>query len=446
MKITMIGGGSSSFVPPLLRHLLHSKVMRGTTLTLMSPTESRLRVMEDLARKVSGGEDRLKVRSTRNQREALVDADFVIVAIAVGGNDAWETDIEIPGRYGVFMPVADSVGPGGIMRALRNAPVLVTVARDVAEVAPGAWIFNYTNPAAICALAMQTVPEVRSLSLCSCTAMPADAGWLAAQAGVDPNEILMPATVAGLNHCAGVSELRLTDGRDALPLVRERASEPLVRWVLDTYGLLPYCWLHWSEFFPQMQGLTEPYQGRAQGLAMRYGTRIHDLQEDRDRVAQWAELAECWTAPDAGPVKLEDLPWSDEEDGIVVVEMIESIVEDRGDVHLINTVNGKAIPNLPAEAVVEMAARVSADGIRPLPPGALPEAYAAHLRDYVALQQMTVTAALSGSRRDALHAFLLDPVIRSRLDLDQTQALLYEMLEANIQHLPRFYSSVEPAR
>lgn len=438
MKVTMIGGGSSSFVPPLLRHLLNSKLMRGTTLTLMSPTESRLRVMENLARMVSGGDDRLKVRSTHNQREALIDADFVIVAIAVGGNDAWERDIEIPGRYGIFMPVADSIGPGGIMRALRNAPVLASVARDVAEVAPRAWIFNYTNPATICGLAMRTVPGVRSLSLCSCTAMPADAAWLAEQAGVAPSQILMPATVAGLNHCAGVTELRLADGRDGLALARDRASEPIVRWVLDTYGVLPYCWLHWTEFFPQMQRLTEPYEGRAQGLAMRHGTRIHDLQEDRDRVAQWAELAARWSAPDADPVTLEDLPKSDEEDGIVVVDMIESILENRGDIHLINTVNGATIPNLPSDAVVEVAARVSADGVRPLPGGPLPDAYAAHLRGHVAMQQMTVRAALSGRRPDALHAFLLDPVIRSRLDLDQTEALLDEMLAANTEHLPRF--------
>ncbi len=446
MNVTMIGGGSSSFVPPLLRHLLRSELMRGTTLTLMSPTESRLRVMEDLARKLSGGEDRLRVRSTRNQREALIDADFVIVAIAVGGNDAWESDIEIPGRYGIYMPVADSVGPGGILRALRNAPVLAGVARDVAEVAPHAWIFNYTNPATICALAMQTVPAVRSLSLCSCTAMPADAGWLAAQAGVERDEVLMPATVGGLNHCAGVTELRLADGRDGLALARERAGEPVVRWVLDTYGVLPYCWLHWTEFFPQMQRATEPYAGRAQGLALRYGTRVHDLREDRERAELWAGLAERWSAPEADPVTLDDLPESDEEDGIVVVDMIESILENRGDVHLINTVNGAAIPNLPADAVVEVAARVDAGGVRPLPTGPLPEAYAAHLRGYAALQQTTLRAALGGSRRDALHAFLLDPVIRSTLDLDQTQALLDEMLEANVQHLPQFTASPRPAR
>ena len=445
MNVTVIGGGSSSFVPPLLRHLLRSDAMRGTTLTLMGPTESRLRVMEDPARNVAGHAARLRVRSTRDQREALTDADFVIVAIAVGGNDAWENDIEIPGRYGIFMPVADSIGPGGIMRGLRNAPVLASVARDVAEVAPQAWIFNYSNPATICALAMQTVPEVRSLSLCSCTAMPADTGWLAAQAGVEPDEILMPAIVAGLNHCAGVTELRVADGRDGLALARERATEPVVRWVLDTYGVLPYCWLHWTEFFPQLQRLTEPYEGQAQGLGLRYGTRIHDLGEDRERVEQWAELARRWSAPGADPVTLENLPASDEEDGILVIDMIESILDNRGDIHLINTVNGAAIPNLPADAVVEVAARIGADGVRPLPAGPLPETYAAHLRDYVALQQMAVRAALNGSRRDALHAFLLDPVTRSRLDMDQTQALLDEMLEANAPHLPRFQAGLGPA-
>ncbi len=445
MNVAMIGGGSSSFVPPLLRHLLRSKAMRGTTLTLMGPTESRLRVMEDLARKIAGDAAGLRVRSTRDQREALSDADFVIVAIAVGGNDAWENDIEIPGRYGIFMPVADSVGPGGIMRGLRNAPVLASIARDVAELAPQAWIFNYSNPATMCALAMQTVPEVRSLSLCSCTAMPADKGWLAAQAGVEPDEILMPAIVAGLNHCAGVTELPIADGRNGLTLARERATEPIVRWVLDTYGVLPYCWLHWTEFFPQMQRLTEPYEGRAQGLGLRYGTRIHDLREDRERVGQWAELARRWSAPSADPVTLEDLPASEEEDGILVIDMIESILGNRGDIHLINTINGAAIPNLPVDAVVEVAARIGADGVRPLPAGPLPEAYATHLRNYVAVQQLTVRAALSGSRRDALHAFLLDPMTRSRLDLNQTQALLDEMLAANAQHLPRFQASLEPA-
>jgi alpha-galactosidase len=352
--------------------------------------------------------------------------------------DAWENDIEIPARFGIFMWVGDMIGPGGIMRGLRNAPVLASVARDVAEVAPRAWIFNYTNPAPVSALAMRTVPGVKSLALCSCTAMPSDPVWLATQVGVEADEICMPAIVGGLNHCAAVTELRLKDGRDALPLARERATEPIVRWALDTYGVLPYCWEHWTEFFPQMQRLAEPYTGRAQGLPMRYGLRIHDMAHERARIAHWTELAQRWTAPDAGNVTLDDLPSSEEEDGILVVDIMESIVENRGDIQLVNTVNGAAIPNLPPDAVVEVAAHVSATGIRPLPVGPLPDAYAAHLRGFVALQQMVVKAALSGDRRAVLHAFLLDPVIRSRLDLDETERLLHEMLEANGEYLPQF--------
>src|SRR6185295_8907609 len=103
--------------------------------------------------------------------------------------DAWADDIEIPGRYGIFMNVGDSVGPGGIFRALRNAPVLESVARDVGEVAPGARIFNYTNPAPVEALAMLTVAGAQVTSLCSCTHHPASVGWLARQAGVGPELI-----------------------------------------------------------------------------------------------------------------------------------------------------------------------------------------------------------------------------------------------------------------
>ena len=115
------------------------------------------------------------MRSTLDQRESLEGADFVIAAISVGGFDAWAEDLEIPGRYGLVMHVADSVGPGGIMRAFRNAPVLAEMARNVAEVAPDAYVFNYTNPAPTEALAMRVAaPAVRSYALCSCTGHPGE--------------------------------------------------------------------------------------------------------------------------------------------------------------------------------------------------------------------------------------------------------------------------------
>ena len=278
-KVTIIGGGSSSFVPILLRRLIQSGPLGDSTVTLMDIDERRLGVMQELGDRLVAGEDSpLTVRSTLDQRESLRGADFVIAAISVGGFDAWAQDLEIPGRYGLVMHVADSVGPGGIMRALRNAPVLAEVAQTVADVAPDAHVFNYTNPAPTEALAMLTAaPSVKSYALCSCTGHPSSAEWLAEQAGVAAAEIAMPPVVAGLNHCAAVTELRLRDGTDAMPLVREHATNPIVRWALETYGVLPYCWSHWVEHFPQMQRLEGEYAGSAQGVAMRYGITTHDM-------------------------------------------------------------------------------------------------------------------------------------------------------------------------
>jgi alpha-galactosidase/6-phospho-beta-glucosidase family protein len=202
--------------------------------------------------------------------------------------------------------------------------------------------------------------------------------------------------------------------------------------------VLPYCWTHWVEFFPQMQWLDEPYAGTAQGVKMRYGIRTHNMAEEGARVQRLEELAQRWTAPDAGPVTLADLPPGDEDEGIEVIDLIEAIVGNGNITLVVNAPNHGAIPNLPAEAIVEVNAQINAYGVRPIHAGPLPEALAAHLRHYFNFQQHVVKAALSGDRTAALHAFLLDPTLQSHLDLDQTQALLDEMLEANRPYLPLF--------
>ncbi len=439
VQIAIIGGGSSSFVPPLIRRLINSNVLDGATVTLMDINRGRLEVMDSLARKLVEAEhSRLTIRSTEDQREALAGADFVIAAISVGGMDAWANDLEIPGRYGLVMHVADSVGPGGIMRTLRNAPVLVSVARDVSEVAPGAFVFNYTNPAPTEAMAMRTIEDVDVFALCSCTSAPSSRKRIADAIGVQTADVLMPPVVGGINHCASIVELRLADGRDGLSVARENVRDPVASWALATYGVLPYCWRHWVEHFPQMQWLEEPYSGTAQGVAMRYGITTHDMERERARVSELEELAAKWTAPSAPPVTLADLPYGHEEEGIEVVDIIEAIVDNRDEVHIVNTVNHGTIPNLPPDAIVEVNTQVSAYGIRPIHVGPLPEALAAHLSKFVALERQMVRAALSGSRREALNAFIMEPTIAARLDLEQTEAMLDEMLAANERYLPQF--------
>ena len=171
-----------------------------------------------------------------------------------------------------------------------------------------------------------------------------------------------------------------------------------------------------------MQWLEQPLNGSAQGVKMRYGITTHDMAHERARVKQWEDLARDWTAPDAAPVSLADLPPGSEDEGIEVIEIIEAIEGHRNEVN----------------------ASVNAYGVRPIAAGPLPAPLAAHLRHYYALQQQMVKAALSGDRQDALHAFLLEPTIAARLDLDQTAALLDELLEANAEHLPRFSRTPAP--
>jgi alpha-galactosidase len=442
VKIAVIGGGSSMFVPGLVRRLVDLPCFEGAELRLMDIDEARLETMQVLSSHLAGSSgQQLKVVATTNQREALAGADFVIIAISVGGMAAWASDIEVPARHGIFMHIADSVGPGGIMRSLRNTPIVASVARDAAEVAPDAILLNYTNPASANAMAMAQVDTVRSMSLCSCSPLPFNQDWLAQQVGVSKDMISMPLEVGGINHCTGIFSLHLTDGRDAIPLVRERTDDEITRWAIDTFGVIPYCWAHWVEFFPQLQRLEEPYVGRAQGLAMRYGRRIYDMDSQLQRIRTWDELASAWAAA-SGSRQLSDLPHGPEDEGIVVAEVMQSVVEDRKDLFVVNVLNrGGLIGNLPAAAAVEVPAVIDSQGIHPLGIPDLPPGLAAALGLHAQVQAMTMQCALTGDRELLRQVILTDPLVAATLEPHQAMALEEELLEVNARYLPQFASA-----
>src|SRR6201996_4585069 len=438
VKIAVIGGGSSMFVPGLVRRLVDLPCFEGAELRLMDIDEARLTTMQVLSSHLAGSSGRqLKVVATTKQQEALAGADFVIVAISVGGMAAWAADIEVPARHGIFMHIADSVGPGGIMRSLRNTPVVASVARDVAEVAPDAIVLNYTNPASANAMAMAQVDTVRSLSLCSCSPLPFNQDWLAGQVGVGKELISLPLQVGGINHCTGIFSLRLTDGRDAIPLVRERTEDEITRWAIDTFGVIPYCWAHWVEFFPQLQRLEEPYLGHAQGLAMRYGRHIYDMEAQLQRVRAWDDLASAWSAT-SGTRQLSDLPHGPEDEGIVVAEVMQSVIDDRKDLFVVNVMNSGLIANLPATAAVEVPAVVDGQGVHPLGIADLPPGLAATLSLHAQVQEMTMRCALTGDRGLLRQVMLTDPLVAATLEPPEVEALEAELLEVNARYLPQF--------
>ena len=436
--IAVIGGGSSMFVPGLTRRMLGIEAFRGAELRLMDIDPARLGVMGELATELAAAEgNELTVVTTTEQREALEGADFAIVAISVGGMTAWESDIEIPAKHGVFMHIADSIGPGGIFRALRNLPVVASVAADLAQVAPRAMLFNYTNPASANAMAMADVSLVRSCSLCSCSPRPFQRDWLAELVGVAPDEVVVPMRVGGINHCTGILNLELADGTNAMPIVRARDTTTVVSWAIDTFGVIPYCWNHWTEFFPQLQRLEQSYSGRAQGLAMRYGRHIYDMESQRDRIRGWENVASRWSS-DPGTHRIAELPHGPEDEGIVVCEVMESVLTDRAERFVVNVPNRGLVPNLPVEAVVEVPAVVNAEGIHPVGAGSLPTGLAAVLGRHALVQRLTADAALHGDRRALREAMTADPLLDATLEPDQIEALTSEMLEANAPYLPAF--------
>jgi alpha-galactosidase len=257
-------------------------------------------------------------------------------------------------------------------------------------------------------MALERVTKIKKVSLCTCSSIPRRADQLSRETGIPAQDFLMPALAGGLNHCAAVLEMRLKDGRDAFPLAVQRVTKSPVKEFLGLYNILPYGAGHWTEFFPGHTRLAEPYQGRVQGLKLMYGRRVRDMEEYQERIKSWEGAAKLYLdgGCEANEVFRSQLT---EGEGIEVVAVMEALIENRNEVHAVVTRNNGAIPNLPFDAIVEVSSVVGGYGIHPIHVGPLPEPVAANLRLHLDVFELAVAAALSGNRKVALDALLLDP-------------------------------------
>jgi alpha-galactosidase len=434
-KIVLFGAGSSMFTPQLVSLMIQSKALQGSTIALMDINPKRLELMNILSRQLveKSGAD-LKIECTTERREALTNASFVVTSIAVGGFPAWEKDIEIPAKYGIFVPYGDSVGPGGMSRAFRHVLPMVQMCKDLEEVSPNAWVFNYTNPASALCYAMRQETSIKVVSLCTNTVPLRFEKFGATLAGVKPGEVVLPPTVGGINHCSAITEFHLKDGSDAFPLIRKKARHPVVRWALENFDVLPIVWPHWIEFFPMLSKPQGQYAGRAQGMALSFGMQVKDMEYETKRITQWENLVAQWARGEGEP----DVSAIPETEPVQLVDVLEALIEDKKEVHVLNLPNHGAIENLPEDAVVEVGALISGQSIQALQAGRLPEGYAAWMRLHIDVQKLTVQAALTGDRKVALQALQLDPFVSANLTLQQTSQLLDELLTAQAAHLPQF--------
>ena len=394
-----------------------------------------LRRLGDRLIAASGAE--LEVVTCPDLRESLTGADVVIVTVTTVGLEATRHDVEIPAQYGIQQSVGDTVGPGGLARALRNIPVMVDLAKTMEEVCPDAWLLNLTNPMSALVHAVTTTTGIKTVGLCHEVFGVRRA--FAQIMGVERNEVEL--VIAGVNHLIWLLDARV-GGRDVITELRTHLASgneiPLKpvsgdhmlpfqdRWhvklaLLDTYGYLAAAGdRHLAEFFPYF---LPDDRGPSFGvLPTTVDQRATMREHARAQVRRWAEGSDALL-----------LERSEEE----VADIVAAIATGRTHRAVVNLPNAGQIDNLPRDAVVETVGTIGPTGARGIAVGGLPPGVLGTVLPHALNQGLIVESALTGNRSLALQALLNDPLTR---DLRSAPRLLDDLLEAHAAYLPRFFA------
>lgn len=437
-KVVIIGGGSYKWSPGLVRDMAVNPALKGTELWLVDINEKALSDLYNCAKAIIDRVDcNFKLYSTTDRRQALKDADFVIITISTGGLEAMRYDLEIPYKYGIYQTVGDTVGPGGLARALRSVPVFLEFADDFRRLCPRAWILNLTNPMTV--LTQLLVEEgCRVIGLCH----ELYAIWGLIKDHFSCNWSDIELSVAGVNHFAFILSARYK-GYDCFDLFRQWAEEVGDQMLsadvelthkethssrhlfkLDYFrktGRMLYPGdRHTSEFFHNV--LTEETKyGEIYGIQI---TRIEDrykwLEDAKEKVYSWI----------SDPLSIDLRPSREPIAGIIA-----SMITGETMIDVVNLPNTGQIENMPRGVVVETMGRFSTDSVEPLPVGNLPVDIASMLNYHSLRFNLVIEAARKGSRKLALEALILDPLVREYKDAER---LLDELLMAHREYLPQF--------
>jgi len=447
MQVTIIGGGSYQWSPKLIADLLSLPSLAGVHLVLEDIDPGPLDKMEAIARIA---DEKLGAKSTvsttTDQRRALDGADFVVVTISTGGFTSMGVDIDVPGRHGIHQSVGDSVGPGGISRALRNIPVLAGIGHDMEDQCPEAWLLNITNPMTTLTRTVCRETHIKTVGLCH------EVGGFCMDLAIafrKPHTVVRP-VIMGVNHFPVITEIDV-DGRDGFEMVRElvdelggldalapapdqEEAEPFSKLdfgrrhllkltLLDRWGaLLGANDRHLAEFMPSV--LTEE-----SGWGATWGIGLTPMATREKHQAEFVAEVDAVLAG-----KEELATW---DSGELVAPVIDSLVTGTHRELPLNRPNTGQCPDLPADSVVESICVVDADGIRGRDAARAPAPFAELVRRHVAVQEMTIQAALTGDRALAHQAFALDP-LAGRGDLRDTEAMVDELLSGTAKWLPQF--------
>lgn len=448
-KIAFIGAGSVVFTRNLCSDILLTPALQDSTLTLMDIDPSRLAQAQELVQVIVDRRNlKARVEATTNLSEAVAGADYVITTFQQGGLEAYALDIEIPQRYGVGQCVGDTLGPGGVFRALRTIPVLLDLCQAMDGLAPDALLLNYVNPMAANCWAIDRATGRPHVGLCH--SVQGTSEMLARWIGIPYEEVVYHC--AGINHQAFFLEFR-RGKEDLYPLIwqaieREevRAKEPVRTDLMKYFGyFVTESSGHASEYVPYFRKTARMVD---EELAPRFKLEFNDwgsyggshwfdfgrtggyLRHCLERLEESSEVYQEMISGQK-PLPTERT----HEYGSRIIEAIETNqpVRING-----NVPNRNLITNLPQDCCVEVPCLVDGSGIQPTVVGALPSQLAALNRTNVNVQELIVEAALTGSTEAVHHAVLLDPLTAAVCTLPQIRAMVNELLAAQAQWLPQF--------
>jgi alpha-galactosidase len=419
-SVVFLGAGSVEFTRELLADLLGFPELAGMRIVLLDIDPERLATAEAIAARTAAQLGVApQIVATLDRRAALDGADFVINSIQVGGYPATVRDFDLPARFGLRQTIADTIGVGGIFRALRTFPVLEGVAADMRELCPDAWLLNYTNPMAMnITYLSQVAPDLKVLGLCH------SVYWtvhdLCQVIDVPLDEVTYDS--AGVNHQAWVLRWE-RDGEDLYPLLDQAiAADPELRRRVrvDMYRRLGYYPTETSEHSSEYVPWYLRHDEEIDRLRIPVGAY---LRISEGNLAEYAAVRQALAAGEKLDLSREATEYAP--------QVIHSMVTNTPRRIIVNVPNRGLITNLPEGFAVEVGCTVDGSGVDLIPAGALPPQCAAVNRPYVSVGELTVAAAVTGDPRLVRQAAMVDPNTAAQLSVEAIWSMCHELTAAH---------------
>lgn len=429
-KIAFIGAGSTVFAKHLIGDVLSFPELADSHIALMDIDSERLKTSQVVAEQVNRVlGTKATITATTDRAEALVDADYVINMVQIGGyKPSTVIDFEIPKKYGLRQTIADTLGIGGIFRGLRTIPFMMDLCNDMEEQCPDALLLNYTNPMAMLCWAVNQYSGIANIGLCH--SVQGTAQQLCHDMGVPYNEVNY--LCAGINHMAFYLKFE-HNGRDLYPEIHRVVEEGRVPdWNRVRYEMLK--WLgyfvtesseHFAEYTPYFIRRDHPEYIERFNVPLDEYIRRCEVQ-----IAGWEAQREKMERGEDLEVKRSD------EYGALIIHSMET---NTPRVVYGNVENNGLIDNLIPGCCVEVPCLVDKNGIQPTRIGSLPPQLAALMMTNVNVQSLTVEAALTGRKEHIYQAAMLDPHTSQDLGLDDIRALVDDMIAAHEGWIPEYH-------